>query len=144
MAGRHGGAPSTFLGSIPIAGKERDVCRPQLPGHGYGLSLPRRRSLSRYCVAGERLGPAYGHVAQNAALLFDFDLRSEQLALIEDLRGGGDLVFSLHFLCEVSHDNDIQRGDDDVRYYLNKSTWIACMKQFGLDRIVLLEVDPLS
>jgi hypothetical protein len=79
--------------------------------------------------------------AQNAALLFDFDLRSEQLALIEDLRGGGDLVFNLHFLCEVSHDNDTQRGDDDVRYYVNKSSWIACMKQFGLDRIVLLEVD---
>ena len=79
--------------------------------------------------------------AQNSAVLFDFDLRSEQLALIEQLRGGGDLVFNLHVLCEVSNQDDVQRGQDDVRYYVNKSSWIACMKQFGLDRIVLLEVD---
>lgn len=82
-----------------------------------------------------------GTSAQNSALLFDFDLRNEQLAMIEELRGGGDLEFNLHFLCEVSHEDDIQRGDDDVRYYVNKSSWIACMKQFGLDRIVLLEIN---
>src|SRR2546422_3085615 len=107
-------------------------------------------TVSRSHEVGAHLGTACpesawtlrtGTFAQNAALLFDFDLRSEQLALIEELRGGGDLVFSLHFLCEVSSGDDIVRGDDDVRYYVNKSSWIECMKQFGLDRIVLLEVN---
>jgi hypothetical protein len=77
---------------------------------------------------------------QNSALLFDFDLRNEQLALIEELRVGGDLVFNLRFLCEVSHENDVQSASDSLRYHVNKSSWIACMKQFGLDRIVLLEI----
>lgn len=82
-----------------------------------------------------------GSFAQNAALLFDFDLTSEQLTLMEDLRGSGDLVFNLHFLCEVSNGDDVVGGDDDVRFYVNRSSWIAVMKQFGRDRIVLLEVD---
>jgi len=79
--------------------------------------------------------------SNNAAILFDLDLSSEQLALIEKLREGGDLVFNLHFLCEVSSGDDITRGDDDVRFHVNQSSWITCMKQFGQDRIVLLEVD---
>lgn len=106
-------------------------------------------TVSRSNEAGAHLGTAWpesawairtGPVTQNAALLFDFDLGSEQLALIEKLRAGGDLVFGLHFLCEVSHGDDIVRGDDDVRFYVNKSGWIECMKQFGQDRIILLEV----
>ncbi len=44
-------------------------------------------------------------------------------------------------MCEVSSGDDIARGDDDVRFHVNKSSWIACMKQFGQDRIVLLEVE---
>jgi hypothetical protein len=107
-------------------------------------------TVSRSHESGAYLGIAWpesawtlrtGTSAQNSTLLFDFDLRNEQLAMIEELRGGGDLVFNLHFLCEVSHEDDIQRGDDDVRYYVNTSSWIACMKQFGLDRIVLLEIN---
>lgn len=82
-----------------------------------------------------------GPFSNRAAILFDLDLRGEQLALIEELRGGGDLVFNLHFLCEVSYGDDVVRGDDDVRFHVNKSSWITCMKQFGQDRIVLLEVD---
>ncbi len=50
-------------------------------------------------------------------------------------------MFNLHFLCEVSSGIDIVRGYDDVRFDVNKSSWINCMKQFGLDRIVLVEVD---
>jgi hypothetical protein len=82
-----------------------------------------------------------GNFSDNAAILFDLDLRSEQLALIEQLREAGGLVFNLHFLFEVSHGDNIVRGDDDVRFHVNRSSWIACMKQFGQDRIVLLEVD---
>ena len=107
-------------------------------------------TVSRSHEGGAHLGTAWPEsawalrtstFAQNGSLLFDFDLRNEQLALIETLRGGGDLLFNLHFLCEVSSGDDITRGDDDVRFHVNKSSWIACMKQFGQDRIILLEVD---
>lgn len=107
-------------------------------------------SVSRFHQGSAYLGIAWPEEAwvlrtstfsNNAAILFDFDLRSEQLALIERLRGGGDLVFNLHFLCEVSSGIDIVRGYDDVRFDVNKTSWINCMKQFGLDRIVLMEVD---
>jgi hypothetical protein len=107
-------------------------------------------TVSRSHDGGAHLGTAWPEsawalrtstFAQNGSLLFDFDLRNEQLALIETLRCGGDLLFNLHFLCEVSSGDDIARGDDDVRFHVNKSGWIACMKQFGQDRIVLLEVD---
>ena len=82
-----------------------------------------------------------GQFSNRAAILFDLDLRGEQLALIEELREGGDLVFGLHLLCEVSNGDDVVKSDDNVRFHVNKSSWIACMKQFGQDRIVLLEVD---
>jgi hypothetical protein len=107
-------------------------------------------TVSRSHEGGAHLGTAWPEsawalrtstFAQNGSLLFDFDLRNEQLALIETLRGGGELLFNLHLMCEVSSGDDIARGDDDVRFHVNKSSWIACMKQFGQDRIVLLEVE---
>jgi hypothetical protein len=82
-----------------------------------------------------------GPFVQNATLLFDFDLTNDQLALIENLRGGGGLIFSLRVLCEVSIGDDIVSAYDDVPFNVNQSAWIACMKQFGQDRIILLEVD---
>lgn len=107
-------------------------------------------TVSRTHEGGAYLGMAWpecvwsirtGQIVSDAALLFELGLTSEQIALIEDLRTGGDLVFNLHFLCEVKFGDDVVRGDDDVRFYVNRSAWIACIKQFGLDRVVLLEVD---
>lgn len=106
------------------------VSRSHQGGAYLGIAWPEGAWVLRTCT-----------FSNNAAILFDLDLRSEQLALIEELREGGDLVFNLHFLCEVSIGDDIARGDDDVRFYANQSSWIACMRQFGQDRIVLLEVD---
>jgi hypothetical protein len=79
--------------------------------------------------------------AQNGALLFDFDLTGEQLALIEGLRCGGDLVFTLKVHCEVGNGQDIVAGEDEIRYNVNSSGWIATMKQFGVDRLIVLEVE---
>jgi hypothetical protein len=83
-----------------------------------------------------RTGP---HTDQQG-ILFDLDITSEQVALIEDLRAGGDLVFKLKFLYECQGDAGPQGGSAEIQYNVNKSAWIACMKQFGLDRIVLLEI----
>jgi hypothetical protein len=59
---------------------------------------------------------------------------------IEDLRAGGDLVFKLKLLYESQGDAGPERGSAEIQYNVNKSAWIECMKQFGLDRIVLLEI----
>lgn len=75
------------------------------------------------------------------AILFEIDLLPDQVALIENLRAGGDLVFKLQFLCEVDSGIDLESGSVEVLFNVNKSAWVACMKQFGLDRIVLLEVE---
>jgi hypothetical protein len=86
-----------------------------------------------------------GRFVNQAAVLFDFDLTKEQLALIERDRNGGGLLFSLRILCEVSIGDKIESGYDDVRFSVNQSAWIDCMKSLGLDRIVLLEVElPLD
>jgi len=107
-------------------------------------------SISKTHQNGAHLGIAWpegawafrtGDFLNNGAILFDLDLRSEQLSLIEKLRANGDLIFTLHFLCEVSLGEDVTRGDDEIRFIVNQSGWIDCMKQFGQDRIILLEVE---
>lgn len=86
-----------------------------------------------------------GQFASDAALLFDLDLTSEQIVRIEALRSRGDLVFKLRFLCEVEHGDVVVQGTDEIRFHVNRSSWITCMTQFGLDRLILLEVDlPLE
>lgn len=107
-------------------------------------------SVSRSHQDGAHLGIAWpesawvlrtGDFVNNGAILFDLDLRSEQLSLIEKLRASGDLIFTLRFLCEVSLGDDVTRSDDEIRFTVNQSSWINCMKQFGQDRIILLEVE---
>src|SRR5689334_10971954 len=65
-----------------------------------------------------------GEFTNSAAILFDLDLRGEQLALIERLRAGGDLVFKLRFLCDVDNGRNLDGGDVEVEAHLNKSGWI--------------------
>lgn len=63
-------------------------------------------SVSRTHEGGKHIGTAWpesawfmrtGPHTDQQGILFDIDIASEQIALIEDLRAGGDLVFKLRF-----------------------------------------------
>lgn len=106
-------------------------------------------SVSQTHEGGGHLGTAWpesawiirtGPYTDQQAILFDLDITGEQVALIEDLRAGGDLIFRLKFLYECQGEAGLERGNAELQYNVNKSAWIDCMKQFGLDQIVLLEI----
>lgn len=81
-----------------------------------------------------------GQFVNAAALLFDLDVSNEQLALIEGLREAGALSFTLKLLCEVQSGVELEQGWDEIRFHVDRDAWIACMRQLGLDRVVVLEV----
>lgn len=82
-----------------------------------------------------------GQFSSAAGILFDMDLSPEQLVLIERLRAGGNLNFTLKVLCDVEGSSGLEKGMDEIRFAVDRGVWIQCMKQFGVDRLILLEVD---
>ena len=72
---------------------------------------------------------------------FRIDLRDSDIERIEALRNGGDLQFRMQVMCEISGGPEPVPAQDDVWINVDRAAWIDVMKQFGLDRRLLLEVD---
>jgi hypothetical protein len=81
-----------------------------------------------------------GRFVTQQSILFDLDMTNDQLAIIERDRNGGALLFSLRIVCDLSIGDLVENGSEEVRFTVNPSSWIDCMRAFGVDRTIFLEL----
>lgn len=80
------------------------------------------------------------HHQDNVRHTFALDLSRGALSAIEDLRQGGELVFTISLYGVGDLPTGIEVLRDDLTYRVNQGTWVETLGKLGYGKVMLMEI----